>query len=142
VNGWDDLVNEALEALEGAENLARARERSTPEGLKREGDTPYAAILKLKDNRDTLYGGWVGENGTNANPDDPEVWAALAAIVGAFVPATVTVITPRPGRGELLLDGELAAFHTAVDQLNRETCRGAPCQVGHRCRRHTRRVKQ
>ena len=51
--------------------------------------------------------------------------------------------TYRTARGRLLdLGGDLADFHAAVDQLDRDTCwTGDRCQAGHRCRRHTRRPR-
>ena len=64
----------------------------------------------------------------------------MAVIENTLGTADVVEITNRPSYSGYLLDGDLDDFHTAVDRLDRETCRGTTrCQGGKRCRRHTRR---
>jgi hypothetical protein len=131
VNGWDDLVAEALDALGDVDpSRARAKEESFIE-----------KGVELSTSSDQLNGGWRRPTDKASELDDPDLRDALAAVEDVVGATDVIAITTRPSFGGYLLDGDLDDFYAAVDQLDRETCRASPCQPGHRCRRHSRRQK-
>jgi hypothetical protein len=132
MNDWDDLLADALGAIEGSPR-ARARNSGTY--------TENPSTLEGNAKSDHLIGGWCRETDKASELDDPDLRDALAAVEDELGATTVLAITDRPSYSGHLVDGDLDDFHAAVDQLDRETCRGSRCQAGHRCRRHTRRRK-
>lgn len=134
MNGWDDLLRDALDALGEGAYHARAKEEIS----NREDPKPKHEVLSGQ----PLTTSVVGTSATDKPPelDDLGLTTALACIERIFGGGQVSVI-PRPGYDDHLLDGGLDDFRAALDQLDRDTCKGHPCQAGHRCRRHTRRKR-
>lgn len=108
MNGWDDLLADALAAVDPSR--ARAKEVRT----KREA--------------------------TNHQPQEA-IAQQLTTDVVSVSATDETAASDELSYAGHPLTGDLADFHAAVDQLDRDTCKGSRCQPGHRCRRHTRRER-